>query len=675
MTRTFIRYAHSLASIIICLAFPSAAFAACANPAGVEGEIIYNKDYGVVQFCNDVNWVRVGGGIDTRIGTLTASKWCSFDGDKINCAETAPLTSYAETDPQVGTLTNTKWCTSDGTAVNCATNAPVLTEVDPKIGTLSNGKVCTTNGTTISCTTDGTTLGAGDNLGNHTATQNLSMGANQVVFSNATGDKVYYYANSYGTGIEASTLTNWSAVRHRWRVGGASVTTGTDTMDLISTGLTVNGTFTTSGGGATIGGSLTAQEISSDSSSATYDVWLQGSPIGTAVGDGRNLALVGRSSDDVLFLNWNGEYTGGVTIGSATTVSGGVTATSFSGSGASLTSLNGSNISSGTVAAARMGASPTAVKTLHGDNTWSTIGAGEIANDAVSMANINASGTASSSTYLRGDGTWNTPTASIPSDLTVHSLTATTTVNAATGYKYNGTAGVTGSINASCYAGGITFKGGIVTGTAGQVWCGGADIAEYYLTKGDVSRGDIVALSDSVASIEYKNLNPGPGEKKDEKLIVHIAKVEQASALQRNRIVGIVPTFPKLISEQKLLTNDTPQQPVTLAGHAPVRMTMEGGPIAIGDPITISEQVRGAGTKATTSGRIVGYALEPYDEAVAKKKKMIEVFIHLEDWVAPQDNFGEEMKKLRSDNENLTAAITDMRADIIRLKRREATHE
>ena len=49
------------------------------------------------------------------------------------------------------------------------------------------------------------------------------------------------------------------------------------------------------------------------------------------------------------------------------------TATAFSGSGASLTSLNGSNISSGTVAAARLG-----------------------------------SGTASSSSYLRGDGAWST---------------------------------------------------------------------------------------------------------------------------------------------------------------------------------------------------------------------------------------------------------------------------
>lgn len=54
-----------------------------------------------------------------------------------------------------------------------------------------------------------------------------------------------------------------------------------------------------------------------------------------------------------------------------------VTATAFSGSGASLTSLNASNLASGTVGTARLG-----------------------------------SGTASSSTYLRGDGTWSTVSAS-----------------------------------------------------------------------------------------------------------------------------------------------------------------------------------------------------------------------------------------------------------------------
>ena len=66
-----------------------------------------------------------------------------------------------------------------------------------------------------------------------------------------------------------------------------------------------------------------------------------------------------------------------------------ITATSFSGSGASLTALNGSNIASGTVAAARI------------DN----LAASKITSGTVATARL-GSGTANSSTFLRGDGSW-----------------------------------------------------------------------------------------------------------------------------------------------------------------------------------------------------------------------------------------------------------------------------
>ena len=65
------------------------------------------------------------------------------------------------------------------------------------------------------------------------------------------------------------------------------------------------------------------------------------------------------------------------TNGSGVTITGTATATTFSGSGSSLTSLNGSNISSGTVAAARLGSgSSITTKFLRGDNTWQTVSGG-----------------------------------------------------------------------------------------------------------------------------------------------------------------------------------------------------------------------------------------------------------------------------------------------------------
>ena len=49
--------------------------------------------------------------------------------------------------------------------------------------------------------------------------------------------------------------------------------------------------------------------------------------------------------------------------------------------------------------------------------------------------------------------------------------------------------------------------------------------------------------------------------------------------------------------------------PVALNGRVPVRVNMEGGPIAIGDAITLSSEP-GVGTRATTSSLMVGIALE-----------------------------------------------------------------
>jgi len=53
-----------------------------------------------------------------------------------------------------------------------------------------------------------------------------------------------------------------------------------------------------------------------------------------------------------------------------------------------------------------------------------TISANDLASSAVTMAKISASGTASSSTFLRGDGAWATPTASVPSGLVVYTGTS-----------------------------------------------------------------------------------------------------------------------------------------------------------------------------------------------------------------------------------------------------------
>lgn len=56
-----------------------------------------------------------------------------------------------------------------------------------------------------------------------------------------------------------------------------------------------------------------------------------------------------------------------------------LTATAFSGNGSALTNLNGSNVASGLISAAYLGAgTPDATKYLRGDNTWQVISVGPV---------------------------------------------------------------------------------------------------------------------------------------------------------------------------------------------------------------------------------------------------------------------------------------------------------
>ena len=100
----------------------------------------------------------------------------------------------------------------------------------------------------------------------------------------------------------------------------------------------------------------------------------------TVTGSINNLNLTGITTVTTLDLNGDLDVDGHTNLDNVS-IAGVVTATTFSGSGASLTNLNASNIASGTVPTARLG-----------------------------------SGTASSSTFLRGDSTFQTVNTDLVSD-------------------------------------------------------------------------------------------------------------------------------------------------------------------------------------------------------------------------------------------------------------------
>src|ERR1035437_95319 len=69
-----------LISVFCLLAFAPAAQANCASPVGSAGNIMYNKDHHVPQYCDGTNWIAMGqqsagggGGSNTVFVTSTPS--------------------------------------------------------------------------------------------------------------------------------------------------------------------------------------------------------------------------------------------------------------------------------------------------------------------------------------------------------------------------------------------------------------------------------------------------------------------------------------------------------------------------------------------------------------------------------------------------------------------------
>ena len=70
--------------------------------------------------------------------------------------------------------------------------------------------------------------------------QNLDAVGN-IDFGSSVGDKLNLYSNTFGMGIESSTLTYWSGGIHKWGVGGTSAATTTAQMTLSATQMNLQG--------------------------------------------------------------------------------------------------------------------------------------------------------------------------------------------------------------------------------------------------------------------------------------------------------------------------------------------------------------------------------------------------------------------------------------------------
>jgi hypothetical protein len=83
--------------------------------------------------------------------------------------------------------------------------------------------------------------------------------------------------------------------------------------------------------------------------------------------------------------------------------------------------------------------------------------------------------------------------------------------------------------------------------------------------------------------------------------------IRRASGTYENALIGV-------ITDQAGVTVGQGDQPVALTGRIPAKVTNKNGAIKVGDPITSSD-IPGVGMRATEPGRVVGIALQSYDNA------------------------------------------------------------
>ncbi len=137
---------------------------------------------------------------------------------------------------------------------------------------------------------------------------------------------------------------------------------------------------------------------------------------------------------------------------------------------------------------------------------------------------------------------------------------------------------------------------------------GAYDIAEDYPTRDDtLEAGDVISID-----------------------VHEHGLVTKSSGTNDKNVIGIYSKNPALrLSQQDATIDGATAIPVALAGRVPVKVTLENGPIVIGDYLMTSTEP-GKAAKATHPGRVVGRAMSAYDGSDSTEAATVMVFIGME---------------------------------------------
>ncbi|MBA7619125.1 hypothetical protein ES703_26461 [subsurface metagenome] len=144
-------------------------------------------------------------------------------------------------------------------------------------------------------------------------------------------------------------------------------------------------------------------------------------------------------------------------------------------------------------------------------------------------------------------------------------------------------------------------------GILGDCFEGGSDIAEHYGTHDiSIEPGDVVKIS---------NIQQGK------------PFIEKSDKSYEKSVIGIVSNDPYDVFGSIYSEAENPK-PVALIGRVPVKVSLENGPIAIGDPLTSASSTPGIAMKAIGAGRVIGMALEPFEGSGTSTQIMVFVNPH-----------------------------------------------
>ena len=264
----------------------------------------------------------------------------------------------------------------------------------------------------------------------------------QIIVSDTTPQVLHYQCSAHPL-MGNSVQTN-SNVAAAGSLNGTTLASGVIASSLTSVGtlgsLAVSGNATV-GGNATITGNLVVNGTTTTVSSTTVEVADKNIELGKVsspddtTADGGGLTLKGATDKTWNWVNSTDAWTSSEHI----QVASGKT---FIGDGSTLTALNASNLSSGTVNVARLGSgSSVTTKFLRGDNTWQTV------SSTPEGTAILSTGESGATKFLREDGDGTCSWQSVPAGVTIANqadnriVTATGTTNALngeSGLTYNG---------------------------------------------------------------------------------------------------------------------------------------------------------------------------------------------------------------------------------------------